>query len=148
MPRKQAARDRLFQIQLKLNRQIQREAEALLGKPSLEISGYSRALERDFLPLRKQFADPTKRNSALLRKWSASQSELLHQLKHSEIILMGDYHPFGQSQRTALRILRSAHHESHPLQWLGLEMISSKYQKINYGVFRTGFDHRIGAISA
>jgi hypothetical protein len=128
--KKLSLQDKIFRLQARIHRQIQREAEALLGGPSSEIIRYSRALDHDFSEIRKNLKSPKLRSSHIRKKFRVTQTELIQELRQSEVILIGDYHPFGQSQRTALRILRAAHTQEHPLRWLGLELVSSKYQKV------------------
>ena len=123
-----STRNRLLQVHKRLHRDLKREAQALLGAPSREILSYASGLKREFAPVQRQLADTSLSNSAIRKRFLDSGKELISHLRRSDVTLIGDFHPFHQSQRTALRLLRNAFAEKRTLDWLGLELVSSRYQ--------------------
>jgi hypothetical protein len=123
-----STRTRLLQVHKRLHRELKREAEALLGAPSREILAYARGLRQEFSHVQRQLADTSLGNSIIRKRILDSSSGLISNLRRSEVTLIGDFHPFHQSQRTALRLLRSSFAAEDSLTWLGLELVSSRYQ--------------------
>jgi len=117
-----------LQVHKRLQRELKREAHALLGKPSREILAYASGLSREFAPLQRQLADSSFSNSTVRKRILDSSAALISSVRRSEVALIGDFHPFHQAQRTALRLLRSAFPDPGSLAWLGLELVSSRYQ--------------------
>lgn len=58
----------------------------------------------------------------------ATKSELLSAIEQSDIVYGGDFHAFGQAQRTHLKILRAVPHDGRPV-CLALECLPLKSQK-------------------
>lgn len=90
---------------------IRGEVKKRLGDEPHEVKRYLAVYERE-----------------LRRRWRvSSKAELLTQIEASEIVYGGDFHAFGQAQRTHLKILRSLA-VARPVV-LGLECFNKKYQK-------------------
>lgn len=126
-----SAHARLRQLQHRIYRALQREAESIFGEPPASIVRYEREWDRDF---RGSFRVSTK-------------EELVAAIRRHDVTFIADYHPFAQSQRTALRLMRESVLAGE--KWaLGVELIPSQYQRV-LDDFQAGkisvetFHHRI-----
>ncbi|MBI3535086.1 MAG: ChaN family lipoprotein, partial [Deltaproteobacteria bacterium] len=88
-----------------------------------EIKTYQREFEKDF-------------KSQKLSLIKISKRKLLARILQSDVCLISDFHTFSQAQRTALRIMREIV-TSHKNWCIGLELISSQYQK-DLNLYQTG----------
>jgi hypothetical protein len=104
-------REQLLKMQRIILRQLKREVARLQGNAPPEIERYYQAYKREFRNYQK----------------ISSKTELLKQVKQSDIIFGADFHPFAQSQRTHLRILRELVKYSRPVV-LAIEAVDSKCQ--------------------
>jgi hypothetical protein len=77
-------------------------------------------------PLLRRYYEAYKREFRVVARHS-SKEELLKQCVRSDIVLLGDYHTFAQSQKAALRLLRELANWESPLA-LGLEMVPTTRQ--------------------
>jgi hypothetical protein len=93
-------------------RQLKASVHRLQGGSPPEITRYYQAYKREFRNYEK----------------ISSKHELLRAGRHADIIFGADFHPFSQSQRTHLRILRELTRRPRPVI-LALEAIDTKFQK-------------------
>jgi len=105
-------RDQLLKMQRIILRQLKREVTRLQGEAPPEIERYYQAYKREFRNYQK----------------ISNKTELLKKVRESDIIFGADFHPFAQSQRTHLRILRELVKHSRPVI-LALEAIDGKCQE-------------------
>jgi hypothetical protein len=112
----------------RIHRELQKEAATLLGAPSAEILRYGAALRTEFAPARSLLRNSALRNPIIRRRLFDDGQAIMDGIRKADVTFIGDYHPFHQSQRTALRFLRKAFPAPDQLAWLGLEMISSRDQ--------------------
>ncbi len=97
--------------QKKLYLRLQEELEGLEGNKSRELLAYERSFRR-----------------ALPRSLkSSTKKELLKAIKKSNIVLVGDFHPFRQSQKGFLRLLEDCHPILAKIS-IGLECFSGSQQ--------------------
>ncbi len=109
--KKNSAHTRLIELQKKIHRTLEREAQAIFGPAVPAIRAYERACSRDFQG----------------RHQISTKSELIRAIRDTDVTLLADHHAFAQSQRTALRLLREAVLPGE--HWaLGLEFIPSQFQ--------------------
>lgn len=101
-----------FILQKRILSSIKAEVRKNMGPQSKLIKNYYNSYKREF---RGNF------------KYSSKQ-ELIKKCLESDVILIGDYHTFSQSQKTALRILRDLVVDNTKLV-IGLEMLLSEHQK-------------------
>ncbi len=92
-------------------RQLKRSVHRLQGGPPPEIERYYQAYKKEFKNYQK----------------ISNKLELLKSARHADIVFGADFHPFAQSQRTHLRILRELVKGKRPVV-LALEAIDSRYQ--------------------
>ena len=90
---------------------IRADVRKAMGPQSRDIRRYYEAYKREFRCNMRH----------------SSKEDLLKQCLKAQIILMGDYHTFAQSQKAALRLLRELL-ASDPGITLGFEMVPSQYQ--------------------
>lgn len=101
-----------------LLRQIKNQVRGHLGDESEALRSYAEKYERE-----------------LNHRWEEStKEELLKVVAKSDLVFGADFHPFAQSQRTHLRILRDLPRKRKVI--LGLEAIGSRYQDIIDGFIR------------
>jgi hypothetical protein len=100
--------DGIERSQKKLFRNIQNELDLIDHGSSKEIKAYERAFHAS-LPRRHQVT---------------TKKELLKTLARGHVILVGDFHPFRQSQKGFLRLLK----ESRKKAAIGLECIQQAHQ--------------------
>lgn len=114
---------KLFLLQKKIYRSLTREINSLLGPVPPSIRQYERMARRDFRDAPRK----------LTRRFRLKKEALIAAIRSSHVTWIGDFHPFAQSQRTALRLMREAvslgGQNSNESWFLGLEMISSQHQK-------------------
>jgi hypothetical protein len=106
---------RVIRLQRQILKTIRADVRRALGPQSRELIRYYEAYKREFRTVRSL--------SSLL----STKDELLAACQASDIILMGDYHTFSQSQKAAIRLLSELTEAETPLV-LGLEMIRSEHQ--------------------
>jgi len=104
-------REQLLKMQRIILRQLKRSVHRLQGESPPEIERYYQAYKREFKNYQK----------------ISNKTELLKSARHADIIFGADFHPFAQSQRTHLRILRELVKDKKPVV-LALEAIDSKFQ--------------------
>src|ERR1700683_3297826 len=107
-----SAREQLLKMQRIILRQLKQSVHRLQGDPSPEIARYYQAYKREFKNYEK----------------ISNKRELLKATRQVDVIFGADFHPFSQSQRTHLRILRELARSGRPLI-LALEAIDSRFQK-------------------
>lgn len=100
---------RILRLQRRILATIKSDVRKILGTQSLEIKRYYASYKREF------------QSSFLV----SDKAHLLKACSKADIILMGDYHTFAQSQKAAVRILR----ELNLKLTLALEMIPSTHQE-------------------
>ena len=93
-------------------RQLKASVYRLEGGPPPEIARYYQAYKREFKNYEK----------------ISNKRELLKATRQADVIFGADFHPFSQSQRTHLRILRELARGGRPLI-LALEAIDTRFQK-------------------
>ncbi len=98
-------------MQRQILKTIRADVRKAMGPQSRDIRRYYEAYKREF--------------RGTVR--SSSKEELLKHCAKSQIILMGDYHTFAQSQKAALRLLRELV-TSDPGIALGFEMVPAEHQ--------------------
>ncbi len=101
-----------YDLQKKILSSIKAEVRKNLGPQPKYLKKYYEAYKREF---------------RVKHKYSSKQ-ELIQQCLKSDIVLIGDYHTFSQSQKTALRILREIIQQKSKII-IGLEMLLSEHQK-------------------
>lgn len=106
-------------------RQLKRSVHRLQGEAPPEIERYYQAYKREFKNYQK----------------ISNKSELLKSARQADIIFGADFHPFAQSQRTHLRILRELVKQKKPVV-LALEAIDSKFQNSVEGYLDGEFDDK------
>ncbi len=112
-PLKSSAHSHLVHLQRRIYRSLEREARSLLGDTPAAIQKYERERNRDFLG----------------RHTISTRQQLIDAVRAADVTWIGDYHTLGQSQRTALRIMRDAVKSGE--NWMiGLELIPSQYQDV------------------
>jgi len=94
-------------------RQLKRSVHRLQGDAPPEITRYYQAYKKEFKNYQK----------------ISNKIELLNSARQADIVFGADFHPFAQSQRTHLRILRELVKDKKPVV-LALEAIDSKFQNI------------------
>lgn len=100
-----------IQLRKKLLKQVKSQVLLQTGMLTDDLKEYSMAYDREF-------------HGA----WKVEGWEKLHKkIADSRLVLGGEFHPFSQSQRTHLRILRQCHH-GRPII-IALECIESRHQK-------------------
>ncbi|MBI2711813.1 MAG: ChaN family lipoprotein [Bdellovibrio sp.] len=130
--KKEAGR-KLQDLQKKIYKALQAQTGLLLGKMPASIRRYQKECERDF---RKQLWKEDSRSIPVL-----SKTELIEKVLNSEVIFIADFHPFDQSQRTALRIIRESYSRAKAqvlggmdeleTEWIiGVEFIPSQNQRV------------------
>lgn len=102
---------RLIKLQRQIHKTVRADVRRVLGPQSPEIKRYYEAYKREFR------GEPA----------PSSKEILLKECLRANIVLLGDYHTFPQSQKTALRLLREIVDPGHELM-LCLEMIPSSKQ--------------------
>jgi hypothetical protein len=105
-------REQLLKMQRIILRQLKASVHKLQGTTPPQIERYYQAYKREFRNYQK----------------ISNKSELLSAIRSAQIVFGGDFHPFAQSQRTHLRILRELVKEKRPLI-LAMEAIDSGQQK-------------------
>lgn len=95
----------------KLVDQMKQEVRKRLGPESPDLVSYGKRYESD-----------------LRKRWRlSSKAELLAEIERADLVYGGDFHAFGQAQRTHLKILRGISNERPVL--LALECFHSRHQK-------------------
>lgn len=110
-------------LQRSIYASLQKEAENLLGRTPPGIRAYERTYQKELEQLERAVKP-------------ISVSRVIQRAQNSEVVLIGDYHTYGQSQRAVVRFLRelakkiparemvigveciSSHHQIHLDQWL------------------------------
>jgi hypothetical protein len=108
-----SAREQLLKMQRIILRQLKESVHKLQGESPPEIARYYQAYKREFRNYQK----------------ISNKNELLRSARKADIIFGADFHPFAQSQRTHLRILRELNKNQRPLI-LALEAIDSHHNNI------------------
>ena len=116
-------RDQLLKMQRIILRQIKRSVQRLQGEVPLDLEKYYQTYKREFRSFQK----------------ISTKKELIKKARQSDIIFGADFHPFAQSQRTHLRILRELVKGSRPLI-LALETVDSRFQEIVTAYLNNEFD--------
>src|SRR5436190_718513 len=83
----------LRRLQYSIHRSLVLESQDLLGPTPKEVRDYEKAYEKDLLRLSRRYK-------------VASLQTLMKRAVDADVILIGDYHTYAQSQRAALRFLR------------------------------------------
>jgi uncharacterized iron-regulated protein len=110
------ARKELQLLQRSIYASLQKEAASLLGRTPIGIRNYERTYQRELEKLEKN-ARPT------------TMTKLVSRARDADVLLIGDYHTYGQSQRAVLRLLRELATKIPPREMvLGMECISSQHQ--------------------
>ncbi|MBS1961188.1 MAG: ChaN family lipoprotein [Bdellovibrionales bacterium] len=110
------ARKELQLLQRSIYASLQKEAASLLGRTPVGIRNYERTYRRELERLEKK-AKPI------------SMARLVSRARDADVLLIGDYHTYGQSQRAALRLLRELTLKIPPRDMvLGVECIASQHQ--------------------
>ncbi len=115
MKKKKPEHQRLLQLQKRIYRNLQGEADRLLGSTPDAIKRYERTYLRDF------------RGFKLTKKSMSLKSELIASIRGRDVTFIADYHSFDQAQKTALRLIREVIHTGE-IWTIGLEMIPSHLQ--------------------
>lgn len=102
---------RLIKLQRQIHKTVRADVRRAYGLRTRELRRYYDAYKREFRGPSRQ----------------SSKEELLKACLKADVILMGDYHTFAQSQKAALRLLRDLVNWS-PDFALGLEMVPSSNQ--------------------
>lgn len=127
----------LRRLQHSIHQSLVRESQDLLGPTPKEVKEYERTYERDLARLSRRYR-------------AAKLSKLLKRAHEADVILVGDYHTYGQSQRATLRFLRELLKKDQGELVIGLELATSDHQrhldqyllrKINEDVLRTRIDY-------
>lgn len=93
---------------------LKKQVDLILGPSTSELKKYA----QNYHDLFKQV-------------WEvSSHEEIRHRIEQAHIILGGDFHPFSQSQRTHLRLLRELQKTTSKKIILALEMFDVKDQKL------------------
>jgi len=92
-------------------KQLKASVHRLEGPEAPSLASYYRAYKREFRNYQK----------------ISNKKELLVAVRQADIVFGGDFHPFAQSQRTHLRILRELVKNKRPVV-LALEAIDSRHQ--------------------
>jgi uncharacterized iron-regulated protein len=115
---------RVLQLQRRILQTIRSEVRRVLGRQPAALRRYYEAYKREF---RGEFE-------------LSSKEDLLRACRESDVILVGDYHTFGQSQKAALKLLEELvewYGEGSAPIALGLEMVPSEHQAA-LGEFMSG----------
>jgi hypothetical protein len=115
-PRSAQANLELQSLQRSIHASLLKEAASLLGKTPPGIRAYEKTygeelerLERSMKPI--------------------SLAKVLRRAESADVILIGDYHTYGQSQRAALRFMRELAAKIPPREMvLAVECVSSQHQ--------------------
>lgn len=111
-----APRKELQLLQRSIYASLRKEAASLLGRTPPGIRTYERTYRRELERLEKD-ARPI------------SMAKLVSRARDADVLLIGDYHTYGQSQRAVLRLLRELATKIPPREMvLGMECISSQHQ--------------------
>lgn len=124
-------RAELIEIQKRLVKKIKQEMYADYCRENPEIEEYYEAYKKDTNSFER----------------TASKAELLQQIIQSDIVYLGDFHTFHQSQKTLLRLLASLCKESLFLSKprsiiLGLEIVRYKDQEFLERYLRNDLDEK------
>lgn len=114
--------DEVLRMQKNMFRTLEIEADRAVGAVPKTLHSYRRNYLRDF-----------KESYTRKKLQSISRKDLIQKIRQAPVTFVGDYHTFSQSQKTTLRLLRDIQEtkgNSTPLKYLGLELISSQYQRI------------------
>lgn len=113
-PRKGAlvsARDQLLKMQRNILRQLKQSVGKLQGELPPQVAKYYSEYEQELKSYRE----------------ISSKSALLEAIQKVDIVFGADFHAYGQSQRTHLRLLRDLVRDDRPVI-LALEAINSRHQ--------------------
>ena len=111
-----SARKELQLLQRSIYASLQKEAASLLGRTPVGIRNYEKTYQRELEKLERH-AKPI------------SMTKLVSRARGADVLLIGDYHTYGQSQRAVLRLLRELATKIPPREMvLGMECISSQHQ--------------------
>ena len=105
-------RQQLLKMQRIILRQLKASVRQLQGQAPLQLSRYFQAYKRETRTYLK----------------ISNKTELVKEARSADIIFGADFHPFAQSQRTHLRILRELVKSRRPLI-LAVEAVDSDHQK-------------------
>ncbi len=110
------ARKELQLLQRSIYASLQKEAASLLGRTPIGIRNYERTYRRELERLERTVKP-------------ISMAKLVARARDADVLLIGDYHTYGQSQRAVLRLLRELATKIAPREMvLGMECISSQHQ--------------------
>jgi uncharacterized iron-regulated protein len=110
------ARKELQLLQRSIYASLRKEAASLLGRTPAGIRHYERTYQRELERLEK-------------KPRSISMAKLVSRAQKADVLLIGDYHTYGQSQRAALRLVRELAAKIPPREMvLGVECIASQHQ--------------------
>jgi hypothetical protein len=104
---------RALELQKRIYHSLKAETEFLLGKTPESILRYARETQKDF--------------KNISRIQPMTKSQLIQEVRNSDVSFIADFHTYKQSQRTALRITRDAI-QPHQLWYIGLELVPSQFQ--------------------
>lgn len=102
---------RVIRLQRQILQAIRADVRKAMGPQSREIRRYYESYKREFRGRIKH----------------SSKKELLEAASSAQIILLGDYHTFGQSQKAALRLARELV-ALRPKLVLALELVPTRHQ--------------------
>lgn len=102
---------RLIKLQRQIHKTVRADVRRVLGPQTPELKRYYEAYKREFR------VEPV----------ASSKEVLLKECLRSNLILLGDYHTFPQSQKTALRLLREIVDPERELM-LCIEMVPTTKQ--------------------
>lgn len=106
----------LQQLQRGIYLSLQKEAASLLGRTPPGIRLYEKTYQKELARLERHVRP-------------VPVARLVARAKNADVLLIGDYHTYGQSQRAVLRLLRELAEEIQPRDLvLGVECIASHQQ--------------------
>lgn len=112
-----SAKRELQKLQRAIYSSLIKEAASLLGRTPPGIRLYEKTYQRELEKLEKKVKP-------------ISVSKVISRAQEADVLLMGDYHTYGQSQRAVLRLLRELGAKIPPREMvLGVECISSHHQQ-------------------
>jgi len=112
------ARKELQLLQRSIYASLQKEAASLLGRTPEGIRNYEKTYQHELERLERAVRPIT-------------MSKLVARAKKADVLLIGDYHTYGQSQRAVLRLLRELATKIPPREMvLAVECIASHHQSV------------------
>jgi len=112
-----SANRELQKLQRAIHASLLKEAASLLGRTPPGIRLYEKTYQKELERLEKTVKP-------------ISVAKVVARAEDADVLLMGDYHTYGQSQRAVLRLLRELGAKIPPREMvLGVECISSHHQQ-------------------